>query len=67
MTGSAKYGTDYTVNAPSLQVVIPAGQNMATVILHALTDSVRGEKNETAKITFKVKGNPTATVTILNQ
>jgi hypothetical protein len=71
MSGTATLGSDYTLTGSPGQVVIPANQKSATVMLHSVHDNVK-ESNETATMTlqagqgYKV-GNPSAaTVTIIN-
>jgi hypothetical protein len=46
VSGKAHLGTDYTLSGPAGQVVIPAGQDSASVTLNALNDALteRGEK-----------------------
>lgn len=47
MGGRAQPGTDYTLDGPAGQVIIPAGQSAASVILHAVADGAK-EKNKGA-------------------
>ena len=80
MSGKATQGTDYTISGTAGEVLIPAGQNSATVTLTALIDNVK-EKKETAIMTLqpgsgyefpsngkkkKKSKAPSATVTILD-
>jgi hypothetical protein len=48
--GKAQYGTDYTLSGIFAQVDIPTGASSASVVLHALTDSVMEKKPEKATI-----------------
>ena len=50
ISGKARYGTDYTLNGIFGQVGIPAGASSASVVLHALTDSLMEKKPEKATI-----------------
>ena len=72
MRGTAINGIDYTLSGTPGQVTIGAGQNSATVTLHAIADHVR-ETNETAVTAlgsgsgYKIpKHGAKATLTILN-
>ena len=49
MSGKAKAGIDYTLSGPKGQVVIPAGQSSASVVLHAVTDN-SSEPDEVARM-----------------
>jgi hypothetical protein len=72
MRGSARIGTDYTLDGTAGQVTIAAGNNSATVTLHSIADHVK-ERNETAIMVvtsgtgYKLPRRGTkATLTILN-
>jgi outer membrane biosynthesis protein TonB len=71
MSGKAQQGTDYTLSGTPGQVTIAAGQNSATVVLHAIADHIR-ERNETAAmilnagVGYKLPKNAKATLTIIN-
>jgi hypothetical protein len=72
MRGTALNGTDYTLNGPSGQVTIGAGQRSATVTLHSIADHVK-ERNETAVMALATdsgyklpKRGAKATLNILN-
>ena len=71
MRGTAQLGNDYTLSGLPGQVVIPAGQASATVILQALADRAN-ERKETAVMTlaagpgYDLPKRPKATATILN-
>jgi len=69
--GTARLGIDYSLSGSAGQVVIPAGQSSATIVLHAMNDGV-SEKSE--KIKFKLingagytlprRGSRAATITL---
>jgi hypothetical protein len=72
MRGTAINGTDYTLSGTPGQVTIGAGQNSATVTLHAIADHIP-EKNETAVMAlasgsgYKIpRRGAKATLTIIN-
>jgi outer membrane protein assembly factor BamB len=79
MTGTAFFGSDYTLNAPLGQLTIPAGQASASVTLTATTTKTRGKEKATMTLnpspgynlpsgTKKRRAKPPqATVTILNR
>jgi hypothetical protein len=46
MRGTAQLGKDYTLSGVAGQVVVPAGQSSATIVMQALADSVK-ERKET--------------------
>jgi hypothetical protein len=48
ISGKAHFGTDYTLTGVFGQVDIPAGASSASVVLHALTDSLMEKKAEKA-------------------
>ncbi len=70
MRGTAQNGIDYTLNGTPGQVTIPAGQNSAAVVLHAIAD--HKERNETAimvlnaRVGYKIPKRAKATLTIVN-
>ena len=66
--GSAVLGQDYTLSGTPGQVVIPAEQPSATVILNALNDNV-AENNESVTLTVSeiTRGKNFATVMIEKQ
>jgi hypothetical protein len=49
VAGTAVLNVDYTLDGPSQQVVIPAGQGSATVHMHATTGPT-GRRGETVKL-----------------
>jgi hypothetical protein len=49
MTGTARVGVDYTLDAPEGQIVISPGQASATVPLHTLFDT-NNRKAKTVKL-----------------
>jgi hypothetical protein len=71
MGGTAQLGADYTLSDNSGQLIIPAGQTSASVLLHSIADHVR-EKNETAAMIlgqgsgYKLPKRPRAAVTIVS-
>jgi len=72
MRGTALTGSDYILSGTPGAVTIVAGQNFATVTLHAIADHIT-EKSETAAMVltsgsgYKLpKRGAKATVTILN-
>ena len=72
MVGKAKLNLDYTLS-PTSQVVIPAGQSSADVVMTALTDSRSGERSEKATMNLTAGSGYTisgtlnkATVTIFD-
>lgn len=71
MGGKAQFGTDYTLSGMFGQADIPAGAASTTVVLHALTDSVR-EKNQRATMklrsgtNYRLPKRARAKVTIVN-
>lgn len=54
-SGSAGLGSDYTLDGPLGQLVIPAGQTSASIHMHALQNPAR-----TKVKTVKLKLNPNA-------
>jgi uncharacterized protein (DUF2141 family) len=70
MSGSAHLGTDYTLSGTVGRVVIPAGQTMANVTIHALPNPARStDRQATMTITngpgyFFASGSRTSTITI---
>jgi hypothetical protein len=70
MSGSAHLGTDYTLSGTVGRIVIPAGQTLANVTIHALPNSARTtDRQATMTITngsgyFFASGNRTSTITI---
>jgi len=71
MGGTAQLGTDYTLSGVFGEADIPAGASSTTVVLQALTDTLK-ETNETATMklaaaaNYKVSNMNKATVTIVN-
>jgi arylsulfate sulfotransferase len=71
MSGKAKFGIDYTLSGVFGQAIIPAGASSITVVLQALSDTVK-EKNKKATMklsagtTYKLSKVKKATVTIVN-
>jgi hypothetical protein len=51
MSGSATFGSDYTLSGTFGQVTIPAGKTSATITFRALVDHLK-EGNETATMTL---------------
>jgi len=66
VSGSAEYLTDYTLNSPPFQVVIPAGSTSATVQLTSINEQFIRVHKKTAFFTIQgpFKGHKTAKVTI---
>jgi hypothetical protein len=56
MTGTAQFGTDYTLNGVFGEADIPAGASSTTVVLQALTDTIK-EKNEKATMKLDPAAN----------
>jgi hypothetical protein len=71
MRGTARLGSDYTLDGTAGQVTVPAGRSSATVVLHAVADHVK-EKNESATLmlnadpAYELPSRSRATVTIVN-
>jgi len=71
VSGHANQGQDYLLSGPTQEVIIPAGQSSATIVLHALLDNL-SEKNETVKMKltrgagYKLSTPKTAAITIVN-
>jgi hypothetical protein len=51
MSGTATFGSDYTLSGVYGQVTIPAGKTSATITFRALVDHLK-EPNETATMTL---------------
>jgi len=68
MSGTAKLGSDYTLDGASGQTTIRAGESSATVTLHAMTSSSKKKKTATMVLQsgadYKVATPKNATVTI---
>jgi hypothetical protein len=72
ISGKAQYGTDYRLSGIFGQVDIPAGASSASVVLHALTDSLVEKKAEKATMklskgkgaAYKLSSPKKATVSI---
>jgi hypothetical protein len=70
ISGKAQYGTDYRLSGVFGQVDIPAGASSASVVLHALTDSLMEKKAEKATMklskgaAYKLSSPKKATVSI---
>lgn len=72
ISGKAQYGTDYRLSGVFGRVDIPAGASSASVVLHALTDSLIEKKAEKATmklskgkgVAYKLSSPKKATVSI---
>jgi hypothetical protein len=68
MSGSAKLGSDYTLDGTPGQTTIRAGESSTTVTLHAMTSSSRKKKTATMNLqsgaAYKVGKPKKATLTI---
>jgi len=73
LQGTAALGVDYTLDGPSGQIVIPAGQGSAAVHMHAAPATTSAKKGKTVKLALTTnsaykmpkRGGKSATVKIL--